>query len=816
MGVLKMFDSVVRNYSNYLINLISGFLLFLIGITFFQNETSYDKHWKDSSKIFLLQYSNITRDLENIDYDTNSPFLVGQRLTEVYSFVKDYLSLFEETAYVQSGEQSEGIKAASISGNIQEFFPLNVLIGDLESLLTNRGAIAISSNLSTKLFSNENPIGKYIEFEGAKTKRTLKVVAVYEESQLNTTKTNYDAYLNSAHLSVEQYLENVDVWQEANTITYLKLPAEGSQTLLQDVMPEFIDKEHVLSSFLIQYFQLEDKPISQFMKYKVTNIEDVYLQPTGAMLEKTTIVYMTLIASSIALFVTLLNFLNSYVVGVLRKTHSLAIKNILGQSRSSLTQELTFPIFATIIAAFSISVFIVHFFNDLIENTFGLSIPPASFTSVSVVAFSIVFISSSLLTAVILNSVYRGNVLSILNNSKRGASAFSKKYQMLSLAFQITLTIVLLTAVTLLMQNINKNRNHDFGFEADGVAIVHIDRDKLPKSIDYFSQLYLFTKRLLETEGLKSSRMDFEMFENPVLSSQVSFYPGINEQTGLAYLQQVDVDYFEVFANEIVLGSSFNKDLSTNRYDAEFSNDIPVVVNRAFASKYFDNAEKSIGKQFKLSILKEPVFSIIGVSENISYGPNSHTAPIVHALKSADTGLTVHTGRYAIESTPEGIAKTKELLDATFFYPAYTISLVTEIIAERNKKTEQMLRILLICSIVSFLGSIYAVYTLSVSIQTTTKRDSNIMIIYGATLTHLVYHKMKLIGSPLISGLLFGSIVSFFSNYFWVTSTNSIPSHWEVLFHSLTWGAVTVLLVAATFVAPIMLYKRQKLDLETL
>jgi predicted permease len=182
---------------------------------------------------------------------------------------------------------------------------------------------------------------------------------------------------------------------------------------------------------------------------------------------------------------------------------------------------------------------------------------------------------------------------------------------------QVTISIVILICAGLFVRSLAKAQELDPGFETDNLVTMMVDLNLLAYDqqavLRFFPELQ---RRVGALPGVRSAALASEM---PLMDSRQSRGPVVKEgeldpppnQGVISECSLVTPKYFETLGMPLVRGRDFNE-----HDDA----DAPrvVVVNQAFARKFYGDEEGAMGKRFRFA-QGTPLMEIVGIARDGYY-----------------------------------------------------------------------------------------------------------------------------------------------------------------------------------------------------
>jgi putative ABC transport system permease protein len=182
---------------------------------------------------------------------------------------------------------------------------------------------------------------------------------------------------------------------------------------------------------------------------------------------------------------------------------------------------------------------------------------------------------------------------------------------------QVTISLVILICAGLFIRSLGMVRQTDPGFRSEHLVTMIINLDLLaydqPSTLRFFPELQ---RRVEALPGVRAAALASEM---PLMDSRQSRGPVVKEgeldpppnQGVVSECSFVTPKYFEALRMPLVRGRDF-----TDRDNL----DAPrvVIVNQAFARRFYENEEEALGKRFRFA-QGTPLMEIVGIAQDAHY-----------------------------------------------------------------------------------------------------------------------------------------------------------------------------------------------------
>jgi predicted permease len=179
---------------------------------------------------------------------------------------------------------------------------------------------------------------------------------------------------------------------------------------------------------------------------------------------------------------------------------------------------------------------------------------------------------------------------------------------------QAAVSVVLLSAASMLGQSLRNMEHHNFGFDSDGRYVVSID----PRISGYRQEQLVPRLREIEDQlkSIPGLRMVGGVLEAP-LNGWVWPHDirveGKTEEEGSSGWTRITPGFFETLGDKIVMGRPISEEDNAGRRPV-------AVVNEAFAKRFFSK-ENPIGQHFGPVPAKNAgMYEIVGVASDVDFG----------------------------------------------------------------------------------------------------------------------------------------------------------------------------------------------------
>lgn len=599
MAMNKMHTGIT--VGGFALGLATCMVIFL----FVRNELSYDKHYKDGSRIFRV-YNNY--DGPEVDkWSSTQPALAGvlkQEIPEVEISARLMGNGMGvgRSALVRIDDQPDNTyeeRLVYVDPEMLELLEVPMVFGSASKALKAPQTLVISRRKASQYFGDTNPIGKTMIFNETRS-QPYTISGVMEDPQANSFF-QYDFVLT---LFEKEFWpgEQTD-WCCWNYSTYVKLRADAN---LQDVEKKLIAvRDNYLLRSMVKTGAEEINDFRLHHSYKLQPVEDIWLQQEIGDPHKHGNVTYVWLFSGIAVFILLLacvNFVNLSTARSANRAKEVGLRKVVGAVRSYLiAQFLTESVLFSLVS-FAIAVVVVWValpsFNFVSGRT--LTVPWTMWWWFPLLAAASIFIGAiaGLYPSFYLSAFKPIDVLK--GKLSRGSRSSALRSGMV--VFQFTTSIILIIGTLVVYRQMNFLMNQDLGFKKEQLMI-------LEGTFTLGDHRESFRNELLQLPDVENVSVSGYI---PVAGMSREGYGFVRagkqsiDKPVSAQKWRVDHSYVSTLGMKIVDGRDFNKDIA--------SDSLGIIINQAMAREL--GLTKPVGERIYNWV---STFTIIGVVQDFNF-----------------------------------------------------------------------------------------------------------------------------------------------------------------------------------------------------
>jgi putative ABC transport system permease protein len=354
--------SLMRYKSVSLINIaglgigISSCLLLLLYVSY---ESSYDKHFKDSERLYQAMVNLYDVDggvLRTIDQTQN---VLAASLKSEFPDVEESARLTDSyPRLLQTGENSIKLSSRYADPSFLKLFDFKFLSGNPIKAFDDPNSVVLTESVAIRLFGSAQVLNRSVRFED---QVDLKVSGVIKDLPANTT-------YNFQILTPWKLFENLNEWPKApawgnhNYYTLVRLKTNSDVSLLNEKLKGLVQRNLKLAKEDIFLYPLNNLHLHGTF---------VNGQPSGGRIQQ---IHLFIGLSIGILLIACVNFINLSTANAQRRAKEIGVKKTIGATRFSLVLQFGLESFILTFISVLASVVIVEFSLPWFNSILGIQI----------------------------------------------------------------------------------------------------------------------------------------------------------------------------------------------------------------------------------------------------------------------------------------------------------------------------------------------------------------------------------------------------------------------------------------------------------
>ncbi len=432
--------------------------------------------------------------------------------------------------------------------NLTKILEYKYLKGDSESALVAPNSVVLTRETAQKIVGNvKEALGQQLLINQV----SMQVTGVIDDIPANN-------HFTPSMLISMSTMSNIS-WERMGTVTYVLLKREVTNSLIEDKMGQMVER-----------LKLGDPTNGFTVWFDLFPIADIHLSKDKTQHGKGNInmLYALSLVAVFILLIACINYMNLATARSSQRAKEIGVRKVVGAMR----RQISFQFLVESLFISSLSVVIGTVMAFLLQNAFvQLTGIPATIDFFDKETFALL---TGLAAAVgIISGSYPSLILSsfkpVLILKGTYPNMGSQSLRRILVAFQFTISIVLIISTIIVYQQIDYLQNKDLGFNKDAVYSVALGN---PDTNGVLKQKYLqhpgikgvTSSNLMPATGDSGATFVIQNEEGETFEDNVS-------------MATVDNDYLNMMEIELVQGKLFDKN-STGLNS--------IIVNETLVNKY--------------------------------------------------------------------------------------------------------------------------------------------------------------------------------------------------------------------------------------
>lgn len=590
---------------------ISGLALgftacFLIAL-FIWDEYQFDRFVPDQERIYRVvnQYTNNEGTEEVAVTFPMIATTLNQDFPEVAQTAR--ILMLPENKYLFETENKRIYEENGhfVDSTFFDVFAIPFKYGTPEQALDEPASIVLSSEMASRFFGTDNPVGK----ELIMNQTPLTVRGVFEKNP--KFHLQFDFLLPLSLAGIPQ--ERMQSWGWQQFYNYVKLKKGADAAALEKKLAAVVDQK--TSEFNDSNRESVSKPFLQPLReihlYSSSFVYD--LAKRGNITYVRALTFIAIFILVIACF----NFVNLATAKSLQRAKEVGVRKTIGADRRQLISqfigETVFLTLLSIVLSLGLTLLLLPWFNAFT----GKEISYAIFADPAVL---LIFVGLTLVVG-ILAGLYPAMVLSgfkpvkVLKGSATGTgeSGGTPLLRHGLVVVQFSLSVLLIISAIVVFNQVNYLHNKDLGFNKEQIMFFRLRGENM------FEQKEAFKSQLEQIPGVSSVSMGYGFPGDAVAGDGIKVHRNGQIQEMAATQLMVDFDYIETLGLELVAGRAFSEKMGTDKNEAF------IINETAVENMGFESPEQAIGQKLSWNVWNDvnpdslKVGRIIGVVKDFNY-----------------------------------------------------------------------------------------------------------------------------------------------------------------------------------------------------
>jgi putative ABC transport system permease protein len=570
------------NKGYFIINLLGltiGITAFILITLWIKAETSYDKFHKNAQNIYRVDYLLYEEGILE-QHSASGSSGVGKEIKNMFPEVEDYTRFYHTESLVKYGDKT--FKENNIlyaQSSFFEIFSFPLSDGRPDSSILAINHAVITEETARKYFGNENPLGKMITIDGANDFEVTGIVRSIPEN----SHFKFDILLSYENL-IKSSRGWDNSWVSERVYSYIRMTPGADAKALEVKLPQI--PEAFIGKFMKDAFFL--------LEYKLVKLTDIHLHSSvNNELEVNgnyRSVFSLGIVALLVLLIAFVNYINLATSRSIERAHEVGIRKVTGASKQDLVfQFLTESALLNLISliiSITVVLLLLPFFKQVMQSPLQLDYFMVLLLFILLLVYGSLF--TGLLPAVYISHFAPGLVLKGKNPTEARWVRLLKNFLVV---FQFTVSIILITGTIIIYRQVNFMRNHDLGFNKEGLIVIDGPRILRANTYEsYMKTLESFKNEILALSGVSNITASSNVPGTEIKNSRVFGIPveGRNTEKRID-VYYIDNHFFDTYGLTLRAGENYQPTIE------EESN--KIIINESALSYYgFEEPLSTIGK----------------------------------------------------------------------------------------------------------------------------------------------------------------------------------------------------------------------------
>ncbi len=567
-----------------ILGLSVGLAVFILVLTYFNFNLSFDSYHKDPERIYLVTSENGS--LDGARQRTAYTFLpVANMLVQKFPEIANATVVRQYFRNVVSYNDKKFYERGILftDENFLKIFNYPVVAGDKQEPLSHPNSAVLTESAAKRYFGNQDPIGKLLKADFSSS--GLIVTAVVGDCPPNSVN-KFDMVV-----SLPEGFNN-DWGVAGSTYTFLKLEPGADALALESKFHSFVDKRVPVlrdSKIELSLFPLRDihlKSMDINSGFNITSSMQFYL----------------ILAIAIGLLIVVsLNFMILSTSRYTNRAKEVGIRKVAGAARKDLVLQYIGESVALALMALPLALMLFELIRPAFIAAVGggvelnLMNDPAALFIVLAVDLFVGFVSG-IYPAFYLSSFQPASIIRVAKPKGRGLLSLRK----VLVVSQFALTFVMIAATLLLMKQLSMMSKVYLGYNRDNIITIPCTFemakkfDVLEKELKTNPKIVMVAEaHILPFSWGRQEKMRLEGTGKDNSESVFSYPCGYN--------------FIDILNIKMARGRSFSR---------QFNDEKSIIISEE-AAKHF-RLDNPIGKKIILDDRGE-VRTIVGVAENFHF-----------------------------------------------------------------------------------------------------------------------------------------------------------------------------------------------------
>lgn len=637
----------------------------------------------------------------------------------------------QEAAHVEN-------EISIVDSNFLKVFTFPLILGDLNTALSQTNAMVISKGASKKYFGDSNPLGQAMMIRLPwGPEQIYKVTGVLDDGPDNT-QFKFEFLLTPA-----SSLEAANYWDYPNFSTFALLDAQAADQPL-------IGKVNAA---------LKEEPALKAAEKQV----EVALQPiASAQLSDTQ--YLLIMVGIFILLTSWVNYFNQVIAQSYARSKQIGVLKVLGASSQHLKMQFALEAALIGFASIALTIGIYLLMEPTLQSfTNGKLLASTAIPTRTILLFSGIFTLGIGLAAVLPILIFStqnfGATLRDIQWNKVGKLGLRKTLVIV----QFTLSTVMIIGVFVISNQLNYLESQDKGMNMEDVLVV---KAPILKPGNWFEK-----RKALELFKEKCSRLPFvlEATSSTTVASEEyrnETYIGFQNTKDKVLVHQNGIDeyFFDLYDVEFIAGNNFIA-------DARFKNRKSIILNETAARNLGVNDFNEIISTQIVDEESDEAFELVGIVKDF------HKTSLKYQMAPTAFKYNDTRGHFSLKIADAGgqpnqleqqVSAIQEIWEQVYRGTAFNYFFLDQRYAEQDAEDRNFGILFKYFTILSIVISCLGLFSLSLFISIKRQKEIGVRKVFGASVADILLTFYKSYISPLLVSIIIGAPLAYFLMNKWL------------------------------------------------
>ncbi|WP_346316171.1 ABC transporter permease [Chitinophaga sp. YIM B06452] len=609
------FRNVWKNKTYALIN-VAGLAIgmaacfFIFQYTWF--EKSYDQFHQRHDRLYRVPISYTGSFGGGKTVASNHP-AVGPAMKADFPEVENAARLVPSRVFVKTSTLSYDNGKGNVKRFIEpksyfadpaflEMFSFPFKAGNAATALQDPNSIVITASIARKYFGDEDALFKMLQVNGY----PLKVTAVLEDLPENS----HLQFNILIPLSIIEKDFGLKEWGWPEFYNYVLLKPGADPAKVSARFPAFVQK----------YLSAKMKELNFVSHFHLQPVTDIHLrsdfsnEPEVNGNEKT--VNFMAILGAFLLIIAWINYINLSTAKSMERAREVGLRKVIGATRTQLTMQFILEAFIINLFALVLAVAMILAAIPVFDSFTGKQISDTfanagmwghwSLWAGSLAVFGLGALQVGAFPALVLSAYKPVTVLKGKIQAAKGSIPLRK----VLVAFQFTMSIILIAGTVTVYKQLSYMRNRDLGYNQEQLLVV-----KAPAITDstFQAKTALLKTQLVQNPSIKAMAPSSEVPGKRIFAGNAIRKAGTDPtQSFITNLQEIDHDFLPAYEIPLAAGHNLPEERAANIFESRQGK---VLVNETLARAlgYRDNASALGNRIVFVSWFGDITGEIVGV-----------------------------------------------------------------------------------------------------------------------------------------------------------------------------------------------------------